>query len=219
MKHFNIAKARHEGADIYELLIKNAQEPYGYDDMVHAYWNCAHGTTKCELGEVFRGDPAREHMIKRMQWLNQALLQPKSLLVQLPLAMYGKGFETQEDPESIMPRLQKLDTSTNGRMWHDVLEWLRMEWELQDGPLALWEAWGDRCGHPACEPVRGCQHCQRYRCWGCKKVFYWDDGGTDTELCDTCWCKREAECAEVFGRECADAMYRVADILHQPGKL
>ncbi len=190
MKYFDIVKARHEGQDIYDLLTANAQEPYSYYDMVHAYWNCARNETMCELGEVFRRDPARPYMIERMRWLRGALLRPERLIDQLPLAMYGGGFSSREDPESIMPRLAELDTSANGRMWHDVLEWLRLEWLEKGEPLHLWEAWGDRCGHPACEPKRGCDHCKRYRCWGCKKVFYWDNGGTDTELCDECWCER-----------------------------
>jgi hypothetical protein len=192
MKYFNVAESRHRGTDIYDLLIANAIEPYGYDEMVHAYWACARGQTKCELGEVFREDPARQYMQNCMLWLDKAFKSPKSLIEQLPHALYGASWvPTQEDPKSFLKRLSELPTNSHGRMWHDVLEWVRMEWELQGEPLKLWVSWGDRCGHAACEPGRGCDQCKRYRCWGCQKVFYWDNGGTDSELCDDCWCERE----------------------------
>lgn len=43
-----------------------------------------------------------------------------------------------------------------------------------------------RCRRKACEPERGCSHCEIYRCLGCHHLWHWSDGGTNSELCDAC---------------------------------
>lgn len=55
-----------------------------------------------------------------------------------------------------------------------------------------WESYGDCCMN--CIDTddalfsRGCRECQLYRCPACQEVRLWRDGGTDSELCDACWC-------------------------------
>lgn len=50
-----------------------------------------------------------------------------------------------------------------------------------------WVANGDRCSRSDCEQGKGCNGCFRYRCFCCHEIISWDEGGTDSEICATCW--------------------------------
>lgn len=187
---FDVSKIRNSDEDFYDALIDAIPDAYGYDDIRHMYWDHAIGVvTNVDLFHIYQRDPARAHMERVMTWLQGALKRPQRLVDQLPEAMYGSGLC--EDPVALLSRLEDLPTRADGRFWFDALAWLLEEWELAPTE-SHWVKLGDRCGHATCEPHKGCNECLLYRCYGCAQVRSWSDGGTDTELCDTCWVARHA---------------------------
>lgn len=50
----------------------------------------------------------------------------------------------------------------------------------------------NRCGGQ-CKLPDSCPRCGQYVCPTCGKVYPWENGGTDSLDCDTCWCKKNPD--------------------------